>query len=82
MNAAMLSPFVGFAQLADCAASVHIGTDRVHTWLTFWTLTLSGGATALLLATRGSFDRCLGRITAPDESSSRRSPGTPPHQGL
>ena len=78
----MLSPFVGFVQLAEYAAHSDMGTERTLAWLSLWTLVLSGGATALLLAIRLSFDRCLGRSTALDESSSRRSLGTPTHQGL
>lgn len=70
MNAAMLSPFFGFVQLAEYASNAGLASERSLVWLSVWTTVLSLGAAALLAATHLTFNQSLGRVTARDDSPS------------
>jgi hypothetical protein len=61
------SPPMGVAIYSSLLAGDGPGHEFVGqtAWTIFWTLAYGGVALALLLATLGTFDRCLGRIDGP-----------------
>jgi len=61
------SPLMGVGIYSSLLAEVEPGHEFVGqtAWTIFWAIAYSGVALALLLATLGTFNRCLGRIDDP-----------------
>ena len=82
------SPPMGVAIYSSLLAGDGPGHEFVGqtAWTIFWTLAYGGVALALLLATLGTFNRCLGRVDAPslvdDDLALRGGKGEPVGAGL
>ncbi|RUL84319.1 ABC transporter permease [Tautonia sociabilis] len=64
---ASASPLFGVGAYSALIAGQGSGSDFVEqtAWTIFWTIAYLGAAIALLMATLGTFNRCLGRVDDP-----------------